>query len=73
MSPKKAKLDLQQAPEVETSTETSADPRPGGPLLCLFKKQVKSEIADRGGHDDVVSSLGKPTLLSQDKAKYNKF
>ena len=62
-----------KAPEVETSTETSADPQPGGPLLCLFKKQVKSEIADREGHDDVVNSPGKPTMLSQDKARYNKF
>ena len=42
------------------------------------KKQVKSEIADvasedRGGHDDVVRSPGKPTQLSQDKGKHNKF
>ena len=66
MPPKKAKPDVRGAPEVETSTETSADARPGGSLLCLFKKQVKSEIADvgrkdRGGHDDVESSSGKPT------------
>ena len=46
MPPKKAKPDVRGAPEVETSTETSADARPGGSLLCLFKKQVKSEIAD---------------------------
>ena len=78
MPPKRAKPDLRGAPEVETSTETCADARPGGSLLCLFKKQVKSEIADvasedRGGHDDVVSSPGKPTQMSQDKGKHNKF
>ena len=78
MPPKKAKPGVRGAPEVETSTETSADTRPGESLLCLFKKQVKREIADvasedRGCHVDVVNSRGKPTQLSQDKGKYKKF